>query len=100
MSAAWSLTAMAAILVIGIWLAIALNRVAEGIVARRPIVPLLAQALWQPVFIAAGQLLQQNVRTERPDQLNRILGPALYLALAVVGLLLVPLSSGQAIIAP
>lgn len=89
---------MAAILVIGIWLAIALNRVAEGIVARRPIVPLLAQALWQPVFIAAGQLLQQNVRTERPDQLNRILGPALYLALAVVGLLLVPLSSGQAII--
>ncbi|MGR3496611.1 complex I subunit 1 family protein [Citreimonas sp.] len=50
-----------------------------------------------PLSLAA-QLSRQRIGTEAPDRLNRDLAPAWYLALAAIGLAVVPFTPGHALI--
>lgn len=73
----------------GAWLAAVFDRIATAVVARRPIgSPWLA-----PLQSGASLLARHANRTEHPDGLNWALAPALYLALAFVGMALVPFST-------
>ncbi|MEO8080683.1 MAG: NADH-quinone oxidoreductase subunit H [Caldimonas sp.] len=89
-------TSAAALLLMlgGAWLAAVFDRVAAALVARRPIrSPWLA-----PLQSAAASLARLPNRTEHPDGLNWALAPALYLALAFVGMALVPFSTSGALV--
>ncbi len=59
---------------------------------------LLAVALDGRLAILAAQGARQRVETEAPDRLNRDLAPAWYLALAAIGLSVVPFAEGAALI--
>ena len=75
-------------LALGAWLAASLDRFSPalwGLPAAGPMAPLRE---------AAALLARQTVATEKPDRLTRLLAPALYLALAAVGLSVVPLAPG------
>ena len=75
-------------LALGAWLAAVLDRLAPALWGQRVTVA--------PLSEAAALLVRQRVRTEAPDDINRWLAPALYLALAAVGLSVVPLTPGAA----
>jgi NADH-quinone oxidoreductase subunit H len=49
-------------------------------------------AFFTPLYRIALKLRQQSITTERPDDLNRLLAPALFLGLAAMGLSVVPWS--------
>ncbi|MES1951875.1 NADH-quinone oxidoreductase subunit H 1 [Salinisphaera sp. S4-8] len=70
----------------GAWWVAALDGLVTGWMAGRP----LARVAVRPLQRAAALLIQQQNETERPDLLNWKLAPALYLALAGVGLAVVP----------
>lgn len=77
-------------LALGVWLAASLDRLAQtlwGVPAGGPVGALRD---------AAALLARQTVRTERPDAMNHLIAPALYLTLAAVGLSVVPLMPGAA----
>lgn len=74
---------------LGVWAYAVLDRVmAEVVAGRRPRVRPGA-----PLRRAAELVLQQRVRTERPDGPAWVLAPALYTALAVAGAAVVPWSA-------
>ena len=78
----------------GAWLAAVLDRVAIALIARRPIgSPWLA-----PLRSAAACMQRPANRTEHPDALNWALAPALYFALAALGLAIVPLSASGTLV--
>ncbi|UMA66894.1 NADH-quinone oxidoreductase subunit H (plasmid) [Roseivivax marinus] len=56
------------------------------------------QAVLSPWRDAAVMLLRRPVKTEAPDAMNRALAPGWYLALALVGLSVVPVLPGTALI--
>ncbi len=72
----------------GAWLAAWLDR----LIATGRIEPLA------PLRVGAALLLRQRVTTEAPDAMNWRLAPAWYLALAAVGLSVVPFAPGAALI--
>lgn len=74
----------------GAWLAATLDRLAIGIWSGRIDGPVAALA------DGAALLSRQTVTTEAPDAMNRYLAPATYLALAAVGLAVVPVTAGVA----
>jgi NADH-quinone oxidoreductase subunit H len=74
----------------GALLAAALDRVALARIAGRA----AGNPVLQPLRDAAATLLRQKVSTERPDGFNWALAPAAYLALAAVGISVVPLAEG------
>lgn len=77
----------------GAWLAAVFDLIAVALVARKPVgSPWLA-----PLRRAAAQLAASPNRTEHPDGLNWALAPVLYLALAFVGVALVPFSTSGAL---
>jgi NADH-quinone oxidoreductase subunit H len=78
----------------GAWLAAVFDRIATALVARRPI----GSPWLGPLRCGAAHLARRPNRTEHPDGLNWALAPALYLALAFVGMALVPLSKAGAIV--
>ena len=73
---------------LGAWLAASLDRLVPALWGHATAGPLSA------LRDAAALMVQQTVTTERPDRLTLLLAPALYLALAAVGLSVVPLSPG------
>ena len=70
----------------GAWWVATLDELVTGWMAGRP----LGRVAVRPLQRAAALLIQQQNETERPDLLNWKLAPALYLALAGVGLAVVP----------
>lgn len=70
----------------GAWWVVTLDGLVTGWMAGRPLGPVAVR----PLQRAAALLIQQQNETERPDLLNWKLAPALYLALAGVGLAAVP----------
>ena len=89
-------SAAARLLMLGVsWLAAVFARIAAALVARRPIgSPWVA-----PLQSGAAHLSRSPNRTEHPDGLNWALAPVLYLALAFVGVALVPFSTSGALVA-
>lgn len=79
-----------ALLGFGAWWVVALDELVSGWMAGRP----LGRIAVRPLQRAAALLAQQQNETERPDLLNWKLAPALYLALAGVGLAVVPFAPG------
>ncbi len=77
-------------LALGAWFAASLDRLAPALWGQAAAGPLT------PLRDAAALLVRQTVVTEKPDRLTLVLAPALYLALAAVGLSVVPLASGLA----
>ena len=78
----------------GVWFAAVVDGACRGWMAgqgfRRGNGPLRTAALW---------LTQQRIATEAPDRMNAFLSIAGYLALAVIGLALVPLNADTAVVA-
>lgn len=91
MSAAAPIVVLFCVLAAGAWFATVLDRAALALIAGRPLSAGLAVA---PLRQAALHLVRQRVRTERPDAMNRLLAPALYLVLAAVGMSVVPFAPG------
>ncbi len=77
-----------------VWLAAALDIACHGWISARGV----AHADG-PLRTAALQLTQQRLTTEAPDRMNAFLSIAGYLALAMIGLALVPLGLDTALIA-
>jgi len=75
-----------------------IDSLAFALIAQRPPVNLMRDALLAPWRAVAVSLVRQQNRTEHPDRLNWALAPALYLALAGIGLAVVPLAPGVAVI--
>ncbi len=90
MTFALTLAALLAFLVIGTFLAAVMDVLAPAWIARRPTVG----ALTYPLRSAAAVLSRQRIMTEAPDRLNWLLAPAWYIALATVGLSVVPFDEG------
>jgi NADH-quinone oxidoreductase subunit H len=89
-------TAVAAMLVLfllGICFAVVLDGAIPAAVAGRPVGRPLAASLRR----AALLLRQQRIATERPDLLNWLFAPGAFLALALVGMSVVPFSPGVAV---
>lgn len=82
--------ALFALLLGGAWVAAVMDRLAVAWISGRP----AARAAVEPLARAASLLLRQPVTTERPDAAGRVLAPALYLALAAIGLSVVPVAEG------
>lgn len=74
----------------GMWFAAALDGALAAAIAGRPLAP----ALVRPLQAGAIHLLRQGARTERPDAVARTLAPVLYLALAAIGMSVVPFAPG------
>lgn len=79
---------------VGVWLAAVFDGLILARAAQRPFGPVLRE----PLERAARMLIRPPSRTEHPDVLNWALAPALYLGLAVAGLTLVPMASGQVLV--
>lgn len=93
MSLVAAVAATLLLLAAGAWLASVLDRTALALVAGRPVGnPWVAGPR-----SAAGLFRRQTISTERPDRLNRLLAPACYLALAAIGMSVVPLAPGFAV---
>lgn len=86
------------LLLSGIAFVAAADRVVFALIAQRPLARAWRGALLAPLRGAAATFLRQQNRTEHPDRLNWALAPALYLALAGIGLAVVPLAPGVAVI--
>ncbi len=79
-------------LAFGAWLAAWLDRLAPALWGARP------AGRWRRCGPAPRCSPASGSRTEAPDRLNRRLAPAVYLALAAVGLSVVPLLPGAALV--
>ncbi len=90
MSAALVIVGVLVLLLSGMWFAAALDSALAAWIAGSHIGPATgaAHALW------LAHLGKQSVATERPDAVNAALAPVLYIALAAVGLSVVPLAPG------
>lgn len=75
-----------AILALGMWLAAAADRLTAGFLAGRGV----RGAALEPFHELAATLRRQELRTEAPDDMLRLLAPWLYLSLALVGLAVIP----------
>ena len=82
----------------GIGFVAVMDRVVFAFIARRSSADAWRGVLLAPVQTVAAIYLRQQNRTERPDRLNWALAPILYLALAGIGLAVVPLAPGVALI--
>lgn len=79
---------------LGAWFAAVLDAVVERHIAHLP-----SSGAWlAPLRRGAAMLLRPSSQTEHPDQLNWALAPALYLALAAVGLSLIPMAPGLVLV--
>jgi NADH-quinone oxidoreductase subunit H len=90
MSTAIAIVGVLALLLSGMWVAAALDRALAAWISGGRVAPAAigSDAIW------LMQLAMQSVRTERPDAVNAALAPVLYVALAAVGLSVVPLAPG------
>src|SRR3546814_539818 len=79
------------VLAVGGWVAAALDSLTFALIARQPLSPATVALPWRR---GARDLLRQCLRTERPDLMNWLLAPAVYLLLADVGLSVVPFAPG------
>ncbi|MDA3888392.1 MAG: NADH-quinone oxidoreductase subunit H [Allgaiera sp.] len=93
MNLAFVLLAMIAALALGIWVAAILDATCRSLVAGRGRMSLTA-----PLHAAAAHLSRQHLTTEAPDRMNWFLSIASYLALAAIGLAMVPLGPDTAVI--
>ncbi|MPZ10871.1 MAG: NADH-quinone oxidoreductase subunit H [Kiloniellaceae bacterium] len=91
MSAAVPIIVLFYVLGVGAWLAAALDRAALKLMAGRP---LAAATMAEPWRQGDLHLVRQRIWTERPDAMNWLLAPALYLILAAVGMSVVPFAPG------
>ena len=98
MSAAATWLSTLALLCFGIGFVLVMDRVAFAVIARRPSALAWRAVLLAPLQTAAAAYLRQQSRTEHPDRLNWTLAPILYLALAGIGLAVVPLAPGRVLI--
>ena len=81
----WAALALLATLVAGAWLVAWLDRLTPAHAGKRgPLAPLRS---------GAARLARQRILTEAPDAMNWRLAPVVYLALAAVGLSVVPLTA-------
>ena len=94
MSGASAIPGLLAFLLAGAWLAATLDRAALAAASGDRISP----ALGAPLRDAAALLARPGADTERPDRVALSLAPALYIALAALGLALVPFAPGAAVI--
>ncbi|WP_349370101.1 NADH-quinone oxidoreductase subunit H [Salinarimonas sp.] len=83
-----------ALLLAGAAAAAVLDRLAYALAAGRP----LSGEAAAPFRAAAAQLARQRIATERPDAVGAALAPAAYLALAAIGMSVVPLAEGVAVV--
>lgn len=83
---------LALTLAAGAWLGAWLDRLAPALWGGRVAGPLA------PLRAGAAHLVRQRVRTEAPDELNRLLAPMVYLALAAIGISVVPLWPALALV--
>ncbi|MGA0587928.1 NADH-quinone oxidoreductase subunit H [Dyella sp. KRB-257] len=88
---------MLALLCVGMTLVVMLDRLVFAAIARRPRTS-MRDTLLAPLRTIAATLVRQQNRTEHPDRLNWALAPVLYLGLAGIGLAVVPLAPGVAVI--
>src|SRR3546814_14633188 len=75
------------VLAVGGWVAAALDSLTFALIARQPLSPATVALPWRR---GARDLLRQCLRTDRPDLMNWLLAPAVYLLLAPAGLMVVP----------
>lgn len=94
MTPALTLAALLAFLIIGALLTAVMDALAPAWIAGRP----ANGALTRPFRSAAAALSRQRTTTEAPDRLNWLLAPAWYIALAAVGLSVVPFDEGVALV--
>lgn len=94
MTLALTIIALLAFLVIGAFLAAVMDTLLPAWIAGRP----AAGTLTRPLRSAAAVLSRQQITTEAPDRLNWVLAPAWYIALAAVGLSVVPFDEGVALV--
>lgn len=88
----WLILAVIVTLGIGAWLAAWLDGLVPALFGARASGPVA------PMRAAAARLMQRPVGTEAPDMMNWVLAPACYLALAAIGLSVVPFTSDAALI--
>lgn len=94
MTSALAIISVLALLAAGAYAAAMLDRAAVAAIAgHRNATPLLG-----PLRGAAALLARQRITTERPDALNWLLAPAFYLALAAIGMSVIPLAPGFVVI--
>ena len=87
---AWATLALVATLAAGAWFVAWLDALAPAQPGGRgPLAPLRA---------GAARLVRQRIVTEAPDELNWRLAPVAYLALAAIGLSVVPLTAAGALV--
>lgn len=94
MTAPLALVTVVAALLGGVYITRALDGAVSALVAGDRL--RLGSALGGPVSRAAFLLTQERVSTERPDPIGWPFAPALYFALAAVGLAAVPVGDGAA----
>lgn len=90
MSFAGPIAVLFSVLVVGGWLAAVLDHVACVLIGRQTLAAAAVTAPWRQ---GALHILRQRIRTERPDLMNWLLAPAVYLLLAAVGLSVVPFAA-------
>lgn len=96
---AWiALPAVAATLIVGVYLVAVLDTVVAAGVAGVGV--RLRTALVDPARTAAFLIIQTRTTTERPDAAGRALAPALFAGLAALVLALVPIASGLVVADP
>ncbi|APX89178.1 NADH:ubiquinone oxidoreductase subunit 1 (chain H) [Brevirhabdus pacifica] len=78
-------------LALGIWLGAWFDRLAPALEGGRAAGPMAPLRDW------AALLIRDQAETEAPDRMNRLLAPAWYLALAAIGLSVVPVAEGLAL---
>lgn len=85
--------AVPATLLVGMWLAAWFDRLAPALIAGRA-----GDGPLAPIRAGAALLVRAHSTTEAPDRMNWRLAPAWYLALAAIGLSVVPFAPGAALI--
>ena len=89
---------MVGVVVTGAYVVAVLDRMAESLVARRPLH--LGETFTAPVATVALLLTQRRTRTEHPDAQAWALAPALLAALAAVGLAVIPIGPDASVADP
>ncbi|MGR3571060.1 NADH-quinone oxidoreductase subunit H [Brevirhabdus sp.] len=85
--------ALPLVLLSGAWLGAVLDRLSLRLLGSAPAGGLSPLA---PLRAAAQLLTRQSITTEAPDRLTRAVAPVLYLALAAIGMSVVPFAPGAA----